>query len=157
MNLRRRELLVAGVGFGVGGALATATGLGAYYVRRSRRLAKPSVRQVRRKPSDSALDNWVLTDADRQTLVESDGLPQSQTLEILDNVDIPGAGDLRAEDVSSVSQCVAACEADDQCNAFTFARLSHPIDNKRHKCWLKSEKNPQRRVTDINYISGLKP
>lgn len=157
MKLERRELLIAGLGFGVGGALATTTGLGYYYVRRARRLANAPVRQVMRVPSDTSVENWVLTDDDRQVLEQSDGLPESQTLEILDNVDIPGSGDLRAEDVSSVSQCIAACEADDQCNAFTFARMSHPLAEKRHKCWLKSQKNPERRIIDVNYISGLKP
>ncbi|MEO0946080.1 MAG: PAN domain-containing protein [Pseudomonadota bacterium] len=152
--MNRRELIIAALGLGIGGSLATGTGLGYYYYRRSQR--QVNVRQVRRKASDSAVDNWLLTDADHAALAERNDLPSSDAIQILENVDIPGAGDLRSERVANVSECVAACEADDQCNAFTFARISHPETEKRHMCWIKGQENPERQLMNIHYISGIK-
>jgi hypothetical protein len=146
----RRNFLFGVVGFGLGGALATATGLGVYYYRRSRRQVPWIVRD------SASLEEWVLTESDFNALAELDGVPGSEALQIMDNVDIPASGDFRAERVSSARECVAACEADEQCNAFTFARLSHPQEHKRHMCWLKENGKPDRLVDDVHYISGLR-
>ena len=140
---------VGTVSFCIGGALTAATGLGYYYLQQERQAVPSQVRE-------SGGEEWVLTEADYQEMAVRNALPKSQTLELLDNVDIPGAGDLRAEKVSGISECVASCEADEDCNAFTFARMSHPLKDKRHMCWIKSERNPERLVSDFYYISGRK-
>jgi hypothetical protein len=153
MTLQRRSFLFGAVGFSVGAAwvMAADDWTGALSVRQT------GPAQPRPMGSMDGLQDWVLTDGDLSALAELDGLPRSEALRIMDNVDIPGAGDYRAESVSSVDACVAACEEDGFCNAFTFARMTHPSAEKRHMCWLKSEPNPERFIDDVHYVSGIRP
>lgn len=150
--MSRRDLLVGALGFGVGGVLATATGLGYYFHRRAARsnAQRPTV------PVSTGIDDWVLTEADRREAANRDDMPDNAVLDLLDNVDISGGGDIRDLRVNEVGECISACENDKQCNAFTFARLSHPITEKRHMCWIKSDRDPPTRILDVHYISGLR-
>jgi len=160
MDLKRRGFLFGSIGFVAGGALATATGLGAYYYRRRQRRLNAGAAPAINWNNGSAglgLDDWVLTEEDLDMLAELEAVPTSEKLELLDDVDIPGAGDYRSERVSGIDQCVSMCENDGECNAFTFARLSHPLEDKRHMCWLKRDRNPETLVSDIFYISGRRP
>ena len=145
MKLSRRRFLAALGGFVAGGALPTSAGLGYYYGRR-RRTRAVKVKLTRE-------DNWILTEADREAIAAGDKLVNSDMLEILDNIDIPGGGDYRSTRVSGLGDCVEACEADTQCKAFTFARSNHPLPRKRQMCWLKAE-TPNRTVSSISYVSG---
>ena len=154
MNLQRRGFLLGSIGFVAGGSLATVTGLGAYYYRRRNAGARLA---INRNDLAASLDDWILTEEDMEILADLEAIPTSETLEILDDVDIPGAGDYRSERVSGIDQCVSMCEDDDNCDAFTFARLSHPLENKRHMCWLKGDRNPETLLSDIFYISGRRP
>ncbi len=149
--MNRRDVLFGALGFAVGGALAAGTGLGYMFYRRAT-LAKA---KGRRTVVSDSLDDWVLTDADRTALAHS--ADQAGPLMMLNNVDLPGAGDIRSAQVTDVAECAALCEADANCNAFTFARPSHPKVEKRNKCWIKSDQTPPKKVVDIHYISGLRP
>lgn len=154
MILSRRGLLAGLGGFMVGGAVATATGLGLYRYRQRNRPKKRKRLQVKTARSDS----WILTEADREAITAGDQLVSSDQLEILDNIDIPGSGDYSAMRVSGLGDCVAACEADTECEAFTFARSTHPRGRKRQMCWLKGDApDAEIFVSDSAYVSGLRP
>ena len=150
--INRRDFLFGTLGVALGGAVASTTGMGVYYWRRAREgyVAFESARVP-------GIEQWILNQADHDDLARRTAAPESQHIEILDDVDIPGAGDFRDLQVSGVDDCLTACANDDQCNAFTFARLSHPVDHKRHMCWLKSERNPERLVASPHYVSGRRP
>jgi hypothetical protein len=73
----------------------------------------------------------------------------------LAGVDFMG-GDLKnfKTNVGGVDQCEEACEAELNCNAYTYAKTSHPIPSKQGHCWLKQESFIYKK--DGNYISGIK-
>ena len=150
--MRLRDFLFGTIGFGVGSALYMGTAEHFLQARRSRMTVFPT-----RRVEGGGMDDWVLTNADRSEIAARNAMSESQSLELLDNIDIPGAGDMRSERVANVDECIASCEGDDSCNAFTFARMSHPNAGKRHMCWIKSDRNPERLVSDVHYISGRRP
>lgn len=153
MTLSRRSILAGLGGFMVGGALATATGLGLYRYRQQNR-----ARNTQRRIRSVRQDNWILTEADRAGIAEGDKLVSSDQLEILDNIDIPGSGDYSATRVTGLGDCVAACEADTDCEAFTFARSNHALPRKRQMCWLKGDApDAEIFVSDKTYVSGRRP
>lgn len=148
MNASRRELLFGLFGVVAGGALATTTGLGIYYTRKSRKSKKI------RRPENTNIDDWLLTEADRKAITSGDALVRSGQFNILDATDFPGGGGYNAFGVSRLGDCIKACEADERCESFTFARSTHPSIYKRQMCWLKSEQ-PRNIVTDTEfYVSG---
>lgn len=152
--MQRRDFLFGTAGFVVGTVFVFGTAATMYQARKARRAAAASAGPRR---VQGGMDDWVLTDADRSEIAARNAMSESQSLELLDNIDIPGAGDMRSERVANVDECIASCEGDDSCNAFTFARMSHPNAGKRHMCWIKSDRNPERLVSDVHYISGRRP
>lgn len=150
MTFNRRDFILGAVGVCVGGAVATATGLGYYYVSKGdrKKIVMPII--------EDDLRSWVLTDDDFKVLEKFDTMPKASGIELLDNTDILGARDFEERRVASIQECLTACEKTIECNAFTYARLSHPIKDKRHMCWLKGDGNPERIIDDVHYISGIK-
>ena len=55
-----------------------------------------------------------------------------------------------------INECLKKCTYEERYNSFTYAKLSHPLSNKRSTCWLKSGSAPEYVVSDIHYISGFK-
>jgi hypothetical protein len=51
-------------------------------------------------------------------------------------------------------ECRSACEEELSCNAYTYAKESHPIPSKQGHCWLKKEGFTYNK--NENYISGIK-
>ena len=78
-------------------------------------------------------------------------------VEILPKVDLM-AGDLRGFRTSTgLNECVEACETNEKCKAFTFAKYTHPNDKKKNMCWLKKEKFIYSTSGKEHYVSGIKP
>lgn len=150
-KLTRRNVLWGLGGVMTGGAVATSTGLGLWYLRRLEQTRRRNQRVSRAKPTDG----WVLTEADHQAIQQSDALVTSDTLDVLDQVDFVG-GDYAEKAVTSLQDCMSACEADTQCEAFTYARSSHTVSTKRQICWLKTNV-PETRVENAwHYVSGIR-
>jgi hypothetical protein len=88
---------------------------------------------------------------------ETEGGIQATTKPIVElaGVDFMG-GDLRdfKTIAGSSSECEKACEDELKCNAYTYAKTSHPIPSKQGHCWLKRESFSYKK--DSNYISGIK-
>lgn len=152
MTILRRAFLFGFASFGVGAAAMMATDFALNASAKERTVTPPQPRYF----DDTGVRDWVLTDGDFDVLATQDGLPRSSTLSLMDNADIPGGGDFREARMSNVTECVTACEEDEACNAFTYARLSHPRADKRNMCWLKSEGDAERAVDSIHYISGVR-
>ena len=143
MRLSRRDALILLVGGTLGGAVATTTGLTYYYTK---------VKWYPGPPPPS--EGWLLTQEDLDALAEADRVVESTKLDILDNTDIPGSGDYSSTRVRNLGECVAACEEDSNCKAFTYARSTHAQPAKRQMCWLK-EDAPERIVVESpTYVSG---
>ncbi|MGC3940454.1 PAN domain-containing protein [Roseobacter sp. EG26] len=148
MKLARRDFLALGIGGTVGGALATATGLHHYYTR-----IKP-YHQQSAPPQPPAPEGWLLTNEDLDAFAQADQVVESDQLEILDNTDIPGSNDFQMMRVRNLGECVAACEDNSKCQAFTYARSTHTLEAKRQVCWLKAD-TPEKIVSDLmSYVSG---
>lgn len=150
MSLSRRDFLTFLIGGTLGGAVATTTGLTYYYTKlKPRNLDMRAVSQP--LPAD---DEWLLTEADLEAFAEADRMVDSTELTMLDNTDIPGSGDFQSMRVRNLGECVSACEANSDCQAFTYARSTHALPAKRQMCWLKSEE-PQTLVSELStYVSG---
>ena len=142
----RRQFLFGSAGFIVGSSLT------AYLLRKRRRKSRPVKPQLA-----TNVDDWVLTPEDLNALGYDSGVPRDTSMKILDGTDFMGGGDFEAKRVQNAAECAAACEATDQCNAFTYAKVNHPLSEKKQMCWLKSEESPENVVRDAFYISGLKP
>jgi hypothetical protein len=150
MKLKRRDFLAFAIGGTLGGAVATATGLTYYYQR-----VKPW-HIFARAQRQAAPANWILNEEDLEAFARADALVESNQMEMLDNTDIPGSGDFRATRVRNLGECVTACASEDRCKAFTYARSTHALPEKRQMCWLK-EDDPERIVSGLStYVSGTK-
>ncbi|MEM9248491.1 MAG: PAN domain-containing protein [Pseudomonadota bacterium] len=149
--LSRRDALFALGGFAAGGALILG-GTRSLRLARERAFAEEQARRAVRVVR-LADDGWLLSDEERAALAERDALRDSDVLEIRDAVDLPG-GDFAEERVTSLDACITSCEEDARCMAFTYARTSHPLPEKRQMCWLKSAETAPA-VTDTPvYVSG---
>lgn len=71
MTLRRRDFLLGTLGFCIGGALAAATGLSYYYIRRARRAAVSPNGEI-------SAEEWVLTKADYREMEARNVLSNQQ-------------------------------------------------------------------------------
>lgn len=149
MTLTRRDFLLATLGVILGGAVATGAGLGFYYWRK-RALPRP------RRVIMAGTDEWVLTEGDAEILELQDTVAETETFEILKNRDIVGGGDYKMVKVSDLGECVEICAADQQCNAFSYGRLSHGNPAKRRSCYLKSERGSDRISETTSYVSGIR-
>ncbi|TCM86967.1 PAN domain-containing protein [Rhodovulum steppense] len=152
MSLTRRELLSGIAGFALGSAVVALAGSVYRDYRRKDRVARQQVAAPAHPPTLDD-DGWLLTAEDREEFLAGDDLMSSDMLQIRDAVDIPG-GDYAAFRVVGLGDCVRACEADSQCAAFTFARSSHPLPNKRRMCWLKGAGTAAPVVDLPAYVSG---
>ncbi len=158
MKLSRRDMIFGGSAFAVGGALASVTGLSAYYIRRQLRgpyEGHPS-NQVRALVSS---DGWVLSDADRTELASSpdysvDAIDVTK-FDVQRDVDFVG-GDVGAFRAAGPADCAKACEATEDCAQFTYARPDHEITTKRQMCWLKTAEVDETRTGERGYWSGVK-
>jgi hypothetical protein len=153
MALSRRDLLMGLAGVAAGGAVTAAGGLS---YRAWRRANNKSLPPSAKHLQGSQLADWVLTDDDRAALAQAGQIVPSKSLTLHDNRDIPGGGDYRSTRVASLGDCVEACEADSKCNGFTFARLSHPLPEKRQMCWLKGDSKLPDMVASGDYVSGVR-
>ncbi len=143
MKLSRRDFFFLAGGFLVGGAAASATGIAILRY-------KAYKRQAILIAGD---DGWLLTNDERSEISQGDDIVKSHILDVRDQVDIPG-GDYKAMTVSNLSECVSACEEDQNCQGFTFARSTHPIEEKRRACWLKSSDMGKPVFNAASYVSG---
>jgi hypothetical protein len=88
---------------------------------------------------------------------EIEGTIQTTSKHIVElaGVDFMG-GDLRnfKTIAGGSSECEKACEDELKCNAYTYAKTSHPIPSKQGHCWLKRESFSYKK--DGYYISGIK-
>ncbi|MCK7615564.1 PAN domain-containing protein [Roseibium sediminicola] len=148
--LSRRDLLLGFTGIAVGGAVATAVGL-TFRSQIKKLVGLPGTPQDRTLPTYD--DGWLLTEQEWAAFQDADTAVTSDILEVRDNVDIPG-GDYDELKVSSVQECVTACEQDSSCKAFTYARASHSDSGKRRACWLKSGSTGTPVTGDSRYVSG---
>lgn len=146
--MNRRDFLFMFTGCIFGGAIASTTGLGAYYYLRKRRYL---MREI-----DVGLDDWVLSDTDWEQLQSTNFFTQETNFEMLSDTDLPGAGDYKSRRLGSLAECAMFCEDDVDCSAFTYAKLSHPNKKKRNMCWLKKQKTPDNVIKSLHYVSGLK-
>lgn len=144
----RRDVLFGLGGVLVGGAVATAAGLAYREYRRRRGSAGPP--NYVRPPAD---DGWLINADERRAASSGDALVSSADLDIRDAVDIPG-GDYEAFHAGGLSECVSACEADENCRAFTYARSTHFAEDKRGMCWLKSGDTQPAVENAAAYVSG---
>ncbi|MDJ1008166.1 MAG: PAN domain-containing protein [Paracoccaceae bacterium] len=142
-GITRRHLLFGLAGIGIGGAAFGLLG-------RATRAPAPAPWVPRGLAED---DGWLLPPEERAAFEAADALVESDVFALRDAVDLPG-GDLEALRVRSLSECVAACEADGRCEAFTYARASHPQPEKRRICWLKSEAAEREIAGAPDYVSG---
>lgn len=62
-------------------------------------------------------------------------------------------GDLEADKVGSYDECAIKCLEDDACEKFIYAKIGHPLKNKRNMCWTKN--GVVSRKIDSNYTSGV--
>lgn len=100
-------------------------------------------------------DGWLLTEEDRAAYAAADTLVESETFDLRDGADLPG-GDIGAFRSSGLGDCLAACEADSDCRAFTFARSSHPAVSDRRMCWIKGAGTGSP-VTGLDmFVSGIR-
>ena len=144
-DLTRRDVLMAGGAVALLSSVAVSRPVYAQDGKRRRRVRVQS----------SFDDGWLLTEEDRAEYAAGDELVQSRVLDLRDGVDIPG-GDARAFRASGLQDCVDACASDSSCEAFTFAKSTHPSARKRRMCWIKNgdTKTP---VTGVDiYVSGIK-
>ena len=155
-NMSRREFFFGTAGVVLGGAVATATGLGAYYMRQSS-LRRYTATTAGLSETITEQDGWIITPKDRNALAtmraEGDALVESDTMELIEQVDFEG-GDIGSFRSSSLGECVEACEADEACNKFTYATSTHEVVDKRQMCWMKGSRVKRTNRNVANYVSG---
>ncbi|MEL6324830.1 MAG: PAN domain-containing protein [Pseudomonadota bacterium] len=155
-DFTRRELLLGAGGVVAGGAVATVTGLSAYYLRKRG--------QRNYQAAASAVDAgvvtqtaWIITPEDEAALAKAradgDRLIESETFALEEGTDYYG-GDLGEQRVNSLGDCVEACEADPDCQKFTYAVSTHPLADKRQMCWTKKARVSRTLRDQEGYISG---
>lgn len=102
------------------------------------------------------LSSFVLTKYAKQKHITLEEQYREQ-VELLPKVDLM-AGDLRGFRTSTgLDECRDACETNEECRAFTFAKFSHPNKNKKNMCWLKKDKFTYYSSGKDHYVSGIKP
>ena len=90
---------------------------------------------------------------------DAPALHSSQDIVFLKNVDFgePNIKALRvigSTDAEAAQHCAAACLGQAGCEYFTLAEAAHPVDAKRHVCWLKGAGVTVTKAP--NYISGIR-
>ena len=144
----RRELLAGVGGMVVAGAVATTAGLTFWKTSRHRlETVQPPRAAV------SADDGWIITAEERRMALDGGPVVSSDILDIRDAVDLPG-GDFSSLSVANLSECVMACEKDERCQAFTYARAAHHNEQKRRMCWLKTRDTQPPVTNAAAYVSG---
>ena len=155
-DMSRREFFFGVAGGVAGGAVATATGLGAYYWRK-RSFRRYEATKTGLTDSVVRDDGWMITEEDRTAIAaaraEGDTLVETDTFELLEGVDYYG-GDVGEFRASSLGECVEACEADASCKKFTYATSTHDVQDKRQMCWMKGRRVGRTNRGVENYISG---
>jgi hypothetical protein len=96
-------------------------------------------------------EGWILTADDKNKVRE---VASKSGFDFLPKIDLPG-GDLRDVVVVDEEECAALCMNEPRCQSFTYALPTHPLHDKRNRCWLKHPKNLAQNA-DANYISGLR-
>ncbi len=137
-RLSRRGLLLGG-GVALAGAAAAAV---AWPDRpQLRRWLSPlgiRLGDERPEPAPAYDDGWLLTAEERAALERADASAASEVLELRDGVELRSEP-YDARRVADLQACVAACEEDARCAAFTYARASHPSAGERRRCRLTAE------------------
>lgn len=137
-RLSRRGLLLGGGGVLAGAAAAAVAWPDRPQLRRWLSPLGIRLSEERPEPAPAADDGWLLTTEERAALERADAAAASEVLALRDGVELEGdAYDERR--VADLQACVAACEADARCAAFTYARASHPRAGERRRCRLTSE------------------
>jgi hypothetical protein len=96
---------------------------------------------------------WVMSPQDWRAMAKAERIPAGDAFEIHDGATYAG-GEYGGERVSSVRECVQLCEADENCDAFSYARASHPNQSERMQCVLKHGDALTLNESAPNYISG---
>ena len=152
-NLLSRRNVLLGAGSFVLGA-ATAGVVGVTFREEVKRLLgfnRPTTGRV--VQAAAADDGWLLTEDDRRAFEAADRVASSEVLVLRDAVDIPG-GDYESFRAESLQACVSACEAQSECDAFTYASASHGTESKRRMCWLKKGQASSPVTGATHYVSG---
>ena len=100
-------------------------------------------------------NGWLLTEEDLAEYAAGDAMVHSDDIVLREGTDIPG-GDTRGFRAGSLEECVSACEGDEACRAFTFARSTHPSSRKKRMCWIKGQGFSAPINTPGYYVSGIR-
>lgn len=76
-----------------------------------------------------------------------------EDISTLEGMDLMG-GDYSDSKVENLKGCIDECSENPECTAFTFVTETHPVEDKRRRCYLKSGK--VKYLVDQNYISGTR-
>jgi hypothetical protein len=95
---------------------------------------------------------WVMSPQDWRAMTKGERMRAGDVFEMHEGARYSG-GDYGGGRVSSVRECAELCEADENCDAFSYARATHPIQSERMQCVLKQG---ELTLTESagNYISG---
>lgn len=153
-KMSRREFFFGVAGAVVGGAAATATGLGAYSYLKARGY---QATRTGLNEAITAQDGWMITMEDRSKLaalqVNKDEIVTNDAFEFVERSNI-GGEDIKSFRATSFGECVEACQADTACQKFTYATSKHDSSDERQMCRLKDSSNAKTVENATNYISG---
>lgn len=106
---------------------------------------------IQYNPSTADWNGWIVTPDEKKSLVKA-GNNQKARVEYLEGTDLPG-DDLLQTTAANAEECGEICSEQEVCEAFTYAKPSHPNPAKKNKCFLK-KKQVQNVTKDDNYTSG---
>lgn len=149
MSISRREALLGIAGFAIGSGVVSVAGARFREQQRQTLLAE----RTRITVSRIGTDGWLISEEERAAIADADAFRTSEILDVRDAVDLPG-GDYQAMRVGSLGECIEACEGDENCAAFTYARASHAVEDKRRMCWLKGGQTGAPVTDTAAYVSG---
>lgn len=150
----RRNFLWASFGMALGVGSTTAAAFTYRHYRRKAFLSSlppPPPPSGYAPPSTNSV--WLLSSEDFEQLASSDYMYKSDILQIVENSEAPGMPFLKLT-VTQVDDCIYACENDERCTRFTFAKTTHPDPQKRNACWLKPGEGSFASNGARHYVSG---